>query len=275
MDRSLLGGQLTEKEVFELYTIFQRTKISEPALFGPSDTTQRIENFPEICVSTFSENIIRKFSSLKGAEKIAELYSANGVLPVYKIEYKNREIAFYRSMVGAPACVSCFEEIIAMGAKKFVLFGSCGVLDDNKVQDHIIVPVSAVRDEGTSYHYIAPSPEIEAAPHSVQILEKVLTDCGYSYVKGKTWTSDAIYRETRAAIEERRNEGCIAVEMECASMLAVSKYRQIPFIQFLYGADNLSSDSWEIRDLNLYGLTNAEKYMVLAFESGLAMETKS
>ena len=61
------------------------------------------------------------------------------------------------------------------------------------------------------------------------------------------------------------------VEMECASMLAVSKYRHIPFIQFLYGADNLSSDTWEIRDLNLYGLNNAEKYMVLAFECGLTM----
>ena len=72
-------------------------------------------------------------------------------------------------------------------------------------------------------------------------------------------------------IEERRQEGCLAVEMECASMLAVSKYRQIPFAQFLYGADSLSSDTWEIRDLILYGLTDAEKYMVLAFECGLAL----
>ena len=98
-----------------------------------------------------------------------------------------------------------------------------------------------------------------------------MTDCGYSYVKGKTWTSDAIYRETLSAIEERRQEGCLAVEMECASMLAVSKYRHIPFIQFLYGADDLSSETWEIRDLMSYGLTNAEKYMALAFECGLAM----
>ena len=72
-------------------------------------------------------------------------------------------------------------------------------------------------------------------------------------------------------IQERRQEGCLVVEMECASMLAVAKYRHIPFIQFLYGADNLSSDTWEIRDLNLYGLNNAEKYMVLALECGLAL----
>ena len=252
-------------------TIFQKTELSEPALFSPSDTTKRIENFPEICVSTFSENIIQKFSSLSSTEKIAELYTANGIVPVYKIRYKNTDIAFYLSRVGAPACVVGFEEIVAMGAKKYVLFGSCGVLDDDKVKDNIIIPVSAVRDEGTSYHYLAPSPEIEADTHSVQILENVLTTCGYPYVKGKTWTSDAIYRETIPAIQERKREGCLVAEMECASMLAVSRYRQIPFIQFLYGADNLSSDTWEIRDLALYGLTNAEKYMVLAFECGLAM----
>lgn len=252
-------------------TVFQRTNISELALFSPSDTTKKINNFPEICVSTFSESIIQKFSSLDNTEKIAELYTANGIVPVYKIRYKNTDIAFYLSRVGAPACVVGFEEIIAMGAKKFVLFGSCGVLNDDKVKDSIIIPVSAIRDEGTSYHYIAPSPEIEADAYSVQTLENVLVNCGYSYVKGKTWTSDAIYRETIPSIQERKQEGCLVVEMECASMLAVAKYRHIPFIQFLYGADNLSSDTWEIRDLNLYGLNNAEKYMLLAFECGLAL----
>lgn len=252
-------------------TIFQRNKIAEPAFFTPTDTTKRIENFPEICVSTFSESIIQKFASMKNVEKIAELYTANGALPVYKICYKNQEIAFYLSRVGAPACVVGFEEIVAMGAKKFVLFGSCGVLDDEKVKGRIIIPTFAVRDEGTSYHYIASSEEIEASADAIQILENVLKDCGYPYIKGKTWTSDAIYRETKAAIDERRQEGCIAVEMECAAMFAVSQYRKIPFIQFLYGADNLSSEKWEIRDLEMYGLTNAEKYMLLAFECGVAL----
>lgn len=252
-------------------TVFQKESLSEPALFSPSDTTKRITDFPKICVSTFSAGIIQKFSSLEGVQTIASLYTANGALPVYKIRYKGADIAFYLSRVGAPACVTGFEETVAMGAEKFVLFGSCGVLDDDKVKDSLIVPVSAVRDEGTSYHYAPPSPEIAADPRSVQVLEQVLTDCGYSYVKGKTWTSDAIYRETIPLIKQRRQEGCLTAEMECASMFAVSQYRKIPFLQFLYGADNLSSDTWEIRDLALHGLTNAEKYMVLAFECGLAM----
>src|SRR5699024_7853340 len=204
-------------------TIFQRTEITEPALFTAIDTTKKIEDFPEICVSTFSGNIIQKFASLDGTKKIAELYTANGAIPVYKIRYKDTDIAFYMSRVGAPACVVGFEEAVAMGAKKFVLFGSCGVLDDDNVKSKLIIPISAIRDEGTSYHYIAPSSEIKADPHSVKILENVLSDCGYPFIKGKTWTSDAIYRETLPLIQERKQEGWIAVAMECASMLAVAK----------------------------------------------------
>lgn len=252
-------------------TVFQKTEISEPALFHPSDTTQPVENFPEICVSTFSENIIQKFSSLNSSQKIAELYTANGTIPVYKLRYKDTDIAFYLSRVGAPACAAGFEEVIAMGAKKFVLFGSCGVLDGELVKDRIIIPTSAIRDEGTSYHYIAPAPEIKLHPEAVQKLESVLKHLNIPYIKGKTWTSDAIYRETLPLIQERKQEGCLAVEMECAAMLAVSEYRNVPFIQFLYGADHLSFDAWDIRDLKQYGLNHAENYMLLAFECGLAL----
>lgn len=93
---------------------------------------------------------------MSNTQKIADLYTANGIMPVYKIHYKDTDIAFYLSRVGAPACVIGFEEVVAMGAEKFVLFGSCGVLDDDKIKDNIIIPVSAVRDEGTSYHYLPP-----------------------------------------------------------------------------------------------------------------------
>ena len=252
-------------------TIFQRADISAPALINPADTTEKRKDFPKICVSTFSDNIIRKFASLENVHQIAELYTANGTMPVYKIRYRDTDIAFFQSRVGAPACVVGFEEIVAMGAERFVLFGSCGVLDDEKVQGKIIIPVSAVRDEGTSYHYAAPSSEIKADERYVDILERVLKNCGCPYVKGRTWTTDGIYRETLSMIQERKKQGCLAVEMECASMIAASQYRKIPFIQFLYGADSVGTDKWEIRDLLQYGLNGADKYMALAFECGLTL----
>ncbi|MCB7319666.1 hypothetical protein [Lacrimispora sp. 210928-DFI.3.58] len=61
-------------------TIFQRTEFSEPTLFSPSNTMKKMDDFPEICVSTFSENFLQKFSSLNITEKITELYTANGII---------------------------------------------------------------------------------------------------------------------------------------------------------------------------------------------------
>ena len=140
-------------------TIFQKFYEEKTALINPTDCTKPIDNFPEVCISTFSKNIIDKLISLNSVQKIAELYTANGVNPVYKINYKGKEIAFYLSLVGASACVSGLEEIIALGAKKIILFGSCGILNDS-VKDKIIIPTSAVRDEGTSYHYIPANQEL-------------------------------------------------------------------------------------------------------------------
>ena len=255
-------------------TVFQKTHISEPALFSPSDTTKKVEDFPEICVSTFSENIIETFSSMENTKKIADLYTANGKIPVYKFNIKKPILPFIYPESALLPVSQDLRKSLLWALRNLFCSAPVGVLDEDRVKNNLIIPISAIRDEGTSYHYLPPSPEVEADSCSIETLEHVFQKFKCPYVKGKTWTSDAIYRETIPAIKERRQNGCIAVEMECASMLAVSKYRQIPFIQFLYGADHLNSDTWEIRDLTLYGQTNSEKYMSLAFECGLAMQIK-
>ena len=252
-------------------TVFQNFSHEKTAFINPEDLTKRNLAFPELCVSTFSENIIKKFALLDNVKVIGELYSANGAVPIYQIFYKNTPIAFYLSRVGAPACVSGIEEVIALGAKKIVLFGSCGILDENKTKGKIIIPTSAFRDEGTSYHYLEAEEEVFADRNLIDKVVKCLERCGYSYVEGKTWTTDAIYRETRSLIEERKACGCIAVEMECAAALAVTQFRKIPFVQFLFGADNLDASKWEPRDLTEYGLSCAEKYLALAFECAISL----
>ena len=141
-----------------------------------------------------------------------------------------------------------------MGARCLVLFGSCGILNEEKTRGRLIIPDCAVRDEGTSYHYAEPSDEIEADPESVRILQKIMDNHNIPHIIGKTWTTDALYRETAPAAAERRKEGCLCVEMECASMLAVSRFRRIPFVQFLYGSDSLDSGSWKAKGPDRHGL---------------------
>ena len=70
------------------------------------------------------------------------------------------------------------------------------------------------------------------------------------YIKGKTWTTDAIYRETVGNMKKRKEDGCIVVEMECASIMAVSQFRNIPIYQFLYGDDTLDGTEWDRRKVD-------------------------
>lgn len=251
-------------------TIFQKFYDNKNAFLNPSDTTERISGFPEVCITTFSENMIKDFVKNNPAKIIANLYSANGTIPVYEIKYADKKMGLFLSRVGAPACAAGLEEIIALGAKKVIQFGCCGILNQPIADGKIIVPLSAVRDEGTSYHYFSGSEEISADSSSNDIAVQYLKRHKIPYVLGKIWTTDAIYRETPEAIEERKKQGCIAVEMECSASLAVAKFRNIPLIQFFYGADNLDSEKWEIRDLADYGLRMSDQYMTIALECGNA-----
>lgn len=251
-------------------TIFNRFYENKKAFLNPCDFIEKISGFPKVCITTFSENIINDFVENNSAEIIANLYSANGIIPVYEIEYADKKMGLFLSRVGAPACAAGLEEIIALGAKKVIQFGCCGILNQSVADGKIIVPTSAVRDEGTSYHYLPGSEEITADFSSNEIAVQYLKKHQIPYVAGKIWTTDAIYRETPEAIEERKKQGCIAVEMECSASLAVARFRDIPLLQFFYGADNLDSDKWEIRDLTDYGLTLSDKYMTIALECGIA-----
>ena len=135
-------------------TIFHHFQTEPNAFINPADCIHPLPGFPKVCITTFSQNILTELVEQNTVKTIAHLYSANGVLPVYQIEYHHTPVGVFLSRVGAPACVVGIEEVLALGARKIVQFGSCGILNQPAVQNKIIIPTAAVRDEGTSYHYI-------------------------------------------------------------------------------------------------------------------------
>lgn len=241
------------------------------AFVNPSDTVKRQSDFPSIAVSTFSSDIIDDYVKEYKPPEIAKLYTANGSLPIYQIEYRGKKIALFLSRVGAPACAAGLEEIIEMGAQKIVLFGCCGVLNETETKGKIILPNSAIRDEGTSQYYFPHSDEITTDKISLSIAKDFLSEYNVPYVVGKVWTSDGIYRETPNLITKRKKQGCLGVEMECAAAIAVTQFRHIPFIQFLFGLDNLDCAEYDMRDLMLYGRNIGNKYLTIAFELGIRL----
>jgi len=178
-------------------------------------------------VACFFQDVIERVCQTSGVKELYRLKAEHGSQPIYELEYLGERLAIFHPGVGAPLAAGWLEEVIAMGVSKVIACGGAGSLEPELTLGHVIVPASAVRDEGTSYHYLPPGRDIEFDADVVMCLEDVLRKNKVPYVVGKTWTTDAIYRETRARAARRRNEGCIAVEMEAASLLAVAKFRGV------------------------------------------------
>lgn len=240
--------------------------------FNPNEVVNKIDGFPKIGISFFSHKLMNSIIDTFNPEIVGYLGSANGKIPVYKINYKGVDIAVFLSRVGASACVVGYEEIIAMGLEKLIIYGTCGVLDKDISDLSIIIPNSAIRDEGTSYHYKEASDEISVNEKYVEEFIKILKKHNYSYTLGKTWTTDAPYRETKEKVKLRKEQGCVCVEMECSALSAVSKFRNKELFQFFYAADNLDGSKWDQRSLgNNDRLNEKEKLVYLALQLALVM----
>ncbi len=151
-----------------------------------------------------------------------------------------------------------------------VACGGCGVLEPGLAVGALVIVSSAVRDEGVSYHYLPPAREVQASPLAVAALQRVLDERGLPYRVGKTWTTDAPYRETCGKVARRRLEGCLTVEMEAAAMMAVAEFRRVVFGQILYAGDDLSGTEWDHRRWQFQREVR-ESLFWLAAEASLAL----
>jgi len=248
---------------------------SSQALIEPGKILHRLDNLPEHCVLCFFNDVIGDLFA--DQTHFHRLHSEIGHNPIYVAEQDGRQFAVIHPGVGAPLAVAFLEEAIALGCRKFIACGGAGALNREITVGHVVVPTSAVRDEGTSYHYLPPGREVTASPEAVAAIQQTLDAHHVPYVTGKTWTTDAIYRETPAKIARRRAEGCLTVEMETAAFFAAAQFRaalpethDVVFGQILYGGDDLSGELWDSR--NWLGRTSTrEQLFWLAAEACLRL----
>jgi uridine phosphorylase len=224
---------------------------------------------PEHCVLCFFADVIQDVCAADKARTLHTLRTEIGAHPLYEISFAGRRLAVMHPGVGAPLAAGFLEEAIALGCRKFIACGGAGVLAPDVAVGHVIVPTAAVRDEGTSYHYLTPGREVAASAAAVAAIVAVLQEHGVPYVTARTWTTDAIYRETAAKIARRRDEGCVTVEMEAAAFFAVAQFRGVPFAQLLYAGDDLSGSEWDSRDWTTH--SSREMLFHLAAEACLRL----
>lgn len=221
------------------------------------------EMLPELVIATFKEETFRMLLADYPVEQAAVL-RAGRTIPVYKLTWHGRELGIFHTLMGGAAAVCLQEQVLARGCKKLLYYGNCGVLRKEIAAGRLIVPSAAYRDEGTSYHYLPAGDyvEVPTCQRMRDVMEALCLPC----VTGRVWTTDAFYRETYRNMEARRAEGCIAVDMECASVMAAGQFRGAEIYQFLYADDCLDGETWDPRTLGARPDSAYAKYLRLALE---------
>jgi len=213
------------------------------AVVEPSSTQRRVDA-PAAAVACFFPEVVAEWA--KHARPILEL-PAQGKL--WEVEKNGQRLALFYPGMGSPLAACRLERAIAAGCKVIIACGAAGALDPQlEMGQHVISVSAAIRDEGTSYHYLSPARKIEVSDEIVAVLTEVVELHGEMHTTGVTWTTDAFFRETRSRVSRRRAEGCITVEMEAAALLAVAAFRGVQLGQYLYAGDNLAGAVWDHRE---------------------------
>ena len=217
---------------------FNRKHLEE-ALFNPGDYVdyKKLDSrsFPKKMVVTYQSAPLRYFKrKYAGKYKILRFAGNHDVL-------KYGQVGLIRMTgIGSPHAITIFEELIAMGAKEFINIGTAGGLNE----EGVFIADKAIRDEGTSHHYIAHGKYAYPDKELTKKLERTLQRKGIEYRIAPTWTIDAPYRETRKEIEQYRKEGVATVEMEASALFAVAKVRKVKIASAFVVSDILGK-KWE------------------------------
>ncbi len=232
------------------FPIFEQEE-NEQAIIEPSKIIKKI-NAPKICLIPFYHDVIEKLRKKGVLKEIAKVPSL--VVPpikLYEINYKETRIGVLSSSLGSPFSAGNLEIAIALGCKKFLALGSCGVLDKQFKRGHLIVVESSIREEGTSYHYIPPSREISVDKRIIIRIQQSLKEREIKHITGKNVTTDAFFRETIPRINNWKKEGAISIDMEASALLAVAKFRNVQLGYILIAGDDVSGVKWNRRLLSI------------------------
>jgi len=150
-----------------------------------------------------------------------------------------------QSRCGAPNAVILLEELAAFGMKKAVFLGYCGSTRETIGIGGVILPTQSIREEGTSYHYLAKGESCHADEDIQGILRNGLLENGIEPSMGMCWTTDAFYRETFEKVRRYRSKGVLGVDMETSAVFCLGRVRGIRVGSAMVVTDVFSESSWE------------------------------
>lgn len=194
-----------------------------------------------VMISITSE--LRAMAKLSNAEKASLRIMCPFEFYLIKREGK-LPLALAGPLLGAPQAAIVLEKLIALGAQRLWVLGWCGSLQPDLRIGDLIIPTTALSEEGTSAHYPADEKRRRTDPALNEHLKNGLHKANLPFMTGPVWTTDAIYRETRSKIVAYQGKGILAVEMEISALITVAAYRSVALTGVLVVSDELSSLEW-------------------------------
>jgi len=236
---------MDHSERLEAAPLFAPKDYEAPSMFTPQNLlreARRQKRLPEcrvpaICVFDPDGDLVDSLHATGRARRHPTWACYHTVLDTFvqdEIEY-----GIVARVVGAPFAVLVAEELFASGCQLLISITSAGQILPVGQSPYVILIEQALRDGGTSYHYLPPAPYSYLDP---ALREMVSAHWDHSPVPlhvGASWTTDAPFRETEAVIAQRRAEGILAVEMEAAALYALAQARQYQIICFAHVMNQL------------------------------------
>lgn len=179
---------------------------------------------------------------------IGEFESVSFSPKIYEVELNGEYFTLCQAPLGGPASVQLLDWLISYGVNQVLTVGNAGALTGLPENEMLLVK-RAIRDEGTSFHYMQPGQFIDLNQNFLKQVEDALANLNLKYDEITTWTTDGFFRETPKKVAHFRQLGASTVEMECASLAACAQFRKVDFAQILFTADTLADiDNYDERD---------------------------
>jgi uridine phosphorylase len=225
-------------------------KYSYPAVFSASDVLARRRQVgdgpvfpcPETVIFCYHGPLLRYAAKTQRGRKVGGFYGET-----YLLRKTDNQVAVAGSFgLGAPVTTVLLEDFAAYGVRQFIAVGIAGGLQAGQRTGDIVVAERAIRDEGTSYHYIPPGRTIKPPGRITAKIRGFLAAADVLHDTGTSWTTDAPYRETAVEIQRYQAEGIKTVEMEAAALFAVGSFLGVEAAAIFVIGDILADGHWHM-----------------------------
>jgi uridine phosphorylase len=197
--------------------------------------------FPRFVVFSFFQHLSGWIRKTLNPEIIAFPHKSRPYLCFFR---RGLHLGFISPGFGAPAAASLLDETLALGAEAVVFIGTAGSMTPAVQKNDILLPVRAIRDEGTSFHYASPARYAFPDLRLFECVKASVAAENLPFSEGTVWSTDAPYRETADKLRRLRAEGCIAVDMEASALFAVADHYGKNTAGILLATDDLTGRAW-------------------------------